>query len=105
MGALGDAGIVTTNNKEINNIIKSLRNYGSSKKYEFKYFGFINRLDEIQAFFILDKLSKLNKINNHKKAANIYNSELTSKFIKPVSYNNRYNVCHIYPIRIDKEIS
>ena len=103
LGALGDAGIVTVRNNKVNQIIRDLRNYGSNKKYLFKYFGFNNRLDEIQALFLINKLKKLNSINSYKrKLANIYNNELNTNFIKPATYNNRLNVYHIYPIRIDK---
>jgi dTDP-4-amino-4,6-dideoxygalactose transaminase len=103
LGALGDAGIVTVRNNKVNQIIRDLRNYGSNKKYLFKYFGFNNRLDETQALFLINKLKKLNSINSHKrKLANIYNNELNTNFIKPATYNNRLNVFHIYPIRIDK---
>jgi len=103
LGALGDAGIVTVRNNKFNQIIRDLRNYGSNKKYLFKYFGFNNRLDELQALFLLSKLKKLNSINSHKrKLANIYNNELNTNFIKPAIYNNRLNVYHIYPIRIDE---
>ena len=49
MGALGDAGAVTTNDKELSEVIRALANYGSTKKYIFDYIGLNSRLDEIQA--------------------------------------------------------
>ena len=49
LGALGDAGAVTTNNAELSSTIKALRNYGSHKKYENIYQGLNSRLDELQA--------------------------------------------------------
>ena len=51
LGALGDAGAVTTNDKELRNTISALRNYGSHVKYENQYQGLNSRLDEIQAAF------------------------------------------------------
>lgn len=49
LGALGDAGAVTTNDKELAEVVRALANYGSSQKYIFKYTGRNSRLDEIQA--------------------------------------------------------
>ena len=100
LGALGDAGGITTNSEEIANRILALRNYGSEIKYQNKYIGFNSRLDEIQASFLLVKLQHLDKINKHKRnLAKIYNENLTDKFIKPISNNNYYDIFHIYNIR------
>lgn len=49
LGAFGDAGAVTTNDPEIADMVRTLANYGSRKKYVFEYFGSNSRLDEIQA--------------------------------------------------------
>ena len=49
LGALGDAGAVTTNDKELAEVVRALANYGSSQKYIFKYTGRNSRLDEIRA--------------------------------------------------------
>ena len=56
LGALGDAGAVTTNDKDLARTISALRNYGSEKKYENIYKGLNSRLDEIQAAFLNVKL-------------------------------------------------
>ena len=61
LGALGDAGAVTTNDKELANVISALRNYGSHIKYENKYKGLNSRLDEIQAAFLNIKLKYIKK--------------------------------------------
>ena len=52
LGAFGDGGAVTTNNNELAEVIRALRNYGSHKKYYNLYKGFNNRLDELQAAVI-----------------------------------------------------
>jgi dTDP-4-amino-4,6-dideoxygalactose transaminase len=101
LGSLGDAGAVTTNNESYAEKIKTLRNYGSKKKYYNELAGVNSRLDEIQAGFLRVKLQSLDKINSHKnKLAAIYNEELPKdKFIKPLVDNNYFHIYHIYNIR------
>lgn len=100
LGALGDGGAITTSNLEIAKKIKALRNYGSHKKNFNKYVGYNSRLDEIQAGFLNIKLKYLDKINAHKRQlAEIYNENLSNKFIKPKTENNFFDVYHIYNIR------
>ncbi|EFZ9977094.1 aminotransferase, partial [Salmonella enterica] len=59
LGALGDAGAITSNDQEFLSVIKALRNYGSHKKYENQYVGVNSRLDEIQAAMLRVKLKYL----------------------------------------------
>jgi dTDP-4-amino-4,6-dideoxygalactose transaminase len=102
LGALGDAGAITTDNEELFNKLKALRNYGSYQKYINNYIGYNSRLDEIQAGFLSIKLLYLDKINSHKrKLAEIYNKYLNSNFIKPIVEENYFDVYHIYNIRHD----
>ena len=61
LGALGDAGAVTTNDKKLAETVRTLANYGSSKKYVFKYTGRNSRLDEIQAAILNVKLKYLDE--------------------------------------------
>ena len=63
LGAFGDAGAVTTNDAELASVIRALANYGSQKKYVFKYAGRNSRLDEIQAAILDVKLKHLD-VNN-----------------------------------------
>jgi dTDP-4-amino-4,6-dideoxygalactose transaminase len=67
LGALGDAGCVTTNNEELAYTIRCIRNYGSEKKYFNKFLGLNSRLDEIQAAFLRIKLKHLDSDNNKRK--------------------------------------
>jgi len=67
LGAYGDAGAVTTNDAEIAEKIRVLRNYGSSKKYYNDYKGFNSRLDELQAAFLRVKLTRLDEWNRRRK--------------------------------------
>lgn len=103
LGALGDAGGVTTNDEEIANTIRKLRNYGSEKKYYNDLIGHNSRLDEIQAEFLSIKLKSLDKITKHKRSlAQIYQNNLKSDFIKPQYHPDYYDVFHIYNIRHPK---
>jgi dTDP-4-amino-4,6-dideoxygalactose transaminase len=102
LGALGDAGGIITNNEEIINNVKTLRNYGSNKKYYNEMIGHNSRLDEIQAAFLRIKLKNLDKITEHKrKLAYIYNKKLKN-VIKPIINENYFDVYHLYVIRHEK---
>ena len=103
LGALGDAGAITTDDEYLDKKFKSLRNYGSSTKYYNNDLGYNSRLDELQAGFLSAKLKILNDINNHKrKLAKVYIENLNDKFIKPVVHPDFYDVYHIFNIRCDK---
>ncbi|RPI65760.1 MAG: DegT/DnrJ/EryC1/StrS family aminotransferase [Ignavibacteriales bacterium] len=100
LGALGDGGAVTTDDPVLAEKIRTLRNYGSKKKYYNEVVGYNSRLDEVQAGFLAVKLKKLNEINKHKnELASLYNKELKNDFIKPVTHPDYYDVFHIYNIR------
>lgn len=100
LGALGDGGAITTNDDNLAEKLRALRNYGSHKKYYNLYVGYNSRLDEVQAALLSVKLKYLDIINNHKrKLANIYLSNISDKFIKPVVHEDFYDVYHIFPIR------
>jgi len=103
LGALGDAGAVTTNDSELAEKIRVLRNYGSKIKYYNEVIGYNSRLDEVQAGFLSVKLKKLNDINTHKRnLAKIYFENLKSDFIKPVQHPDYFDVFHIFNIRHEK---
>lgn len=104
LGALGDAGAITTNNEEIADKIRTLRNYGSKIKYHNEKIGYNSRLDELQAAFLRVKLKSLDKINEHKRyLASIYMQYIKSeKYILPVLQENYYDVYHIFNIRHPK---
>lgn len=103
LGAIADAGAMTTNDAELAEKIKVLRNYGSKVKYYNELVGFNSRLDEVQAAFLSVKLKQLNNINEHKrKLANLYLQNLRSDFIKPTVHPDYYDVYHIFNIRHEK---
>ena len=103
LGALGDAGAITTDDQHLEKKFRSLRNYGSSIKYYNNDLGYNSRLDEIQAGFLSAKLKILNDITNHKrKLASVYIENLSDKFIKPIVHKDYFDVYHIFNIRCDK---
>lgn len=100
LGALGDAGAVTTEDYELAEAIRTYRNYGSKIKYHNEVIGYNSRLDEVQAGFLNIKLAHLDKINEHKRRlANVYDQVINGHFVKPVRSESNYDVFHIYNIR------
>ncbi|SFF94458.1 DegT/DnrJ/EryC1/StrS family aminotransferase [Pontibacter chinhatensis] len=103
LGALGDAGAVTTASEELAEEVRALRNYGSRVKYVNDYIGYNSRLDEVQAGFLSKKLKRLDEINAHKRRlANVYLGQLNDKVIKPVVETGYFDVYHIFNIRTPK---
>ncbi len=107
LGALGDAGAVTTNDSELAKIISALRNYGSYVKYENQYQGLNSRLDEIQAAFLNVKLRHIQKdIKERRKIANYYLDNITNpNIILPKVLNQDAHVWHLFVIRTSNRSS
>ena len=101
LGALGDAGCVTTNDDEIAKKVKALANYGSEVRYHHMYKGTNSRLDEFQAAFLNTKLKELDKWNQRiNEIAKMYlNGIHNPLFTLPVVKENREHVWHIFAIR------
>ncbi|WP_029035329.1 DegT/DnrJ/EryC1/StrS family aminotransferase [Salinimicrobium terrae] len=106
LGALGDAGAVTTNDKELTKTIEALRNYGSHKKYENIYQGLNSRLDEIQAAFLNVKLKYIqNDINARRLVANYYLANINNPEIAlPQVLSEEGHVWHLFVIRTKKRV-
>ncbi len=102
LGALGDAGAVTTNDKGLATRIRSLRNYGSEKKYLNEEIGFNMRLDEIQAGFLSVKLKHLNDWTKQRiEIAKLYNELLNNvgDLKLPDVHDDATHVYHLYVIK------
>jgi dTDP-4-amino-4,6-dideoxygalactose transaminase len=102
LGALGDAGAITTNDVNLFDKVKVLRNYGSEKKYYNEIKGVNSRLDELQAAFLTIKLKSLNQNNiERQKIAKFYDNGLqgVGDILIPVNAVNCNSVYHIYQIR------
>jgi len=102
LGALGDGGIVTTNDEELAQTIRALGNYGSHKKYENLYKGTNSRLDELQAAMLRVKLKYLDReIENRKVIANYYLENINNNnIILPTIITD--SVWHVFVIRTDR---
>lgn len=100
LGALGDGGAVTTNNEELASCVRTLANYGSQKKYVFKYRGRNSRLDEIQAAVLDVKLRHLDEDNNlRQQVAACYYENIKNPLITlPTRLPDENNVYHLFPI-------
>lgn len=99
LGALGDAGAVTTDDEQLVQTIRSLANYGSTRKYEFSFKGKNSRMDEIQAAVLNVKLPYLDKENQRRKQiAKAYLEGINNPQITLIKDNDRDNVYHIFPI-------
>lgn len=104
LGALGDAGCVTTDDDELAAVVRALGNYGSEEKYVFKYPGYNSRIDELQAAVLTAKLSHLDNDNLHRAAiAEIYYKGISNPHIRLPRYMPaEHNVYHLFPIFCDK---
>ena len=102
LGALGDAGAVTTNDEELAAAIRALANYGSQKKYVFKYTGRNSRLDEIQAAILDVKLKYLDEdIAKRQEVAAYYYDHISNPLIElPERLDDANNVYHLFPILV-----
>ncbi len=110
MGALGDAGAVTTNNDELASCVRSLGNYGSSRKYVFPYRGLNSRMDEVQAAVLTAKLKYLDDDNDCRRQVadyyyhHIHNPHVTlpgcEEWITASHQKSLHqdNVFHIFPV-------
>jgi len=104
LGALGDAGAITTNDDKLAKTIKALRNYGSYKKYENIYQGLNSRLDEIQAAFLNVKLKYIHKdILERRRISKYYLDHINNKAITlPKVLSENEHVWHLFVIRTSK---
>lgn len=105
LGALGDGGCVTTNDKALAEKIRALGNYGSDYKYHNIYKGVNSRLDEIQAAFLRVKLPNLDRWNEDRRAtAKKYFEGIKNPLIKlPLKSTDEFeHIYHVFVIRCDK---
>ncbi|MDH0032430.1 MULTISPECIES: DegT/DnrJ/EryC1/StrS family aminotransferase [unclassified Acinetobacter] len=104
LGALGDAGAITTNDSELANMLKALRNYGSHEKYKNLVKGFNSRLDEIQAAMLDVKLQFLAQETQHRRQiAQVYFNGINNPLIElpkiqGEAIDNQQHVWHLFVI-------
>ena len=103
LGALGDAGAITTNDEELANTLRALRNYGSHEKYKNLCQGVNSRLDEIQAAMLSVKLRHLDiEVTHRRKVATSYLEGITNPAIILPSYEGNDHVWHVFVIRCEQ---
>lgn len=102
LGALGDAGMVVTNHKDLADTIRAIANYGADTRYHNLFTGYNCRMDEIQAAMLLVKLPYLKAETDRRiELINIYNNTLSnSNITKPKILENTTQVWHQYPLRV-----
>lgn len=100
LGALGDGGAVTTNDYELVEVIRAMRNYGSYRRYSFTYKGINSRLDEIQAAVLNVELKYLDMENElRRQIAEYYYANISNPLVSfPAVLDSPSNVWHIFPI-------
>jgi dTDP-4-amino-4,6-dideoxygalactose transaminase len=102
LGAVGDAGAIVTDDDDLADRLRHLRNYGSKQKYVNEYVGVNSRLDEIQAAMLRVKLRHLDEMTQHKRLlAEVYMKNLPSWLRLPVCCDDEFDVFHIFGVRCD----
>ena len=104
LGAFGDAGAVTTNDAGLASVIRALANYGSQKKYVFKYIGLNSRMSELDAAVLDVKLKYLDEDNaQRQKLAAYYYENIDNPLITlPARIADENNVYHQFPILCER---
>lgn len=105
LGALGDAGAITTNDEQLAGKLSALRNYGSHKKYHNEVIGYNMRLDELQAAFLTVKLKYLEEWTKQRRQIAAWYDEVlkgVGDVILPAIANDSTHVYHLYVIRTKK---
>lgn len=104
LGALGDAGAVTTNDDQLADVLTYLRNYGSKEKYRNEYAGTNSRLDEIQAAFLSVKLKYLDEQTSYRRTvARKYLAGIKNSLIKlPSCRSDEEHVWHLFVVRCSR---
>lgn len=102
LGALGDAGCVTTNDEELAKTVRMIANYGSLEKYVNEYKGLNSRMDEMQAAILCVKLKRLDEDNQRRRdIALVYDKGIQNPLVTKPQFPKDLaeNVFHVYPVR------
>ena len=98
---MGDGGAVTTNDKELATLVRSITNYGQTEKYRHDYLGFNSRLDELQAAVLSVKLQRLDKDNTRRiELAHYYSTHICHPAVELLpDITDNSHVYHVYAIK------
>jgi dTDP-4-amino-4,6-dideoxygalactose transaminase len=104
LGAYGDAGVITTNNKKYYLKILKIRNLGGIEKFKHEEIGFNSRLDTIQAIVLNEKIENLSLLNKkRRKITNFYSKHINNPKVKKINYS-KYCVYHQYVVLVKDKI-
>ena len=96
LNASGDSGYLVTNSKKIADFIKDIRNHGMTKRNKVKNFGYVSRMDNLQAAILNFRLKNLTKVINKRRInAKFYINNLNKKFIQISKKKTNMNLIHI----------
>ena len=104
LGGFGDGGAIITDNKEIEDEVRLMRNYGSKKTYYFEKVGYNSRLDELQAGLLRVKLQHLNELTNNRRSDALrYLSEVKNPKIKlpKLQFGEAGHVFHLFVVEVE----
>jgi dTDP-4-amino-4,6-dideoxygalactose transaminase len=102
LGAIGEAGMITTDSKELDSKVRALRNYGAHERYKNTFLGYNNRIDEFESAFLTTNLKYLNRWNEDRVSlANYYTTGLSGvgDLVLPITKKNNTHVYHQFVIR------
>lgn len=104
LNAMGDSGYLTTNNKKIYSMVKNLSNHGIENRNIVKNFGYVSRMDNLQAAILNYRIKNLRKVILKRRFnAKIYYDNLNSNYIfMPVEKSNEFNTYHTFVVQIEK---
>lgn len=104
LNAMGDSGYLVTNSKKIANFIKDIRNHGMTNRNKVKNFGYVSRMDNLQAAILNFRLKNLKKIIKKRRSnASIYFKNLNRKYVFiPNEKKEEFNTYHTFVIQVKK---
>ena len=104
LNAIGDAGYLVTNNKDIYKKIKDLRNHGMTNRDKIKSFGYVSRMDNLQAAILNYRLKNLDEVIKARRSnVDFYKKNLNSKiYIYPRGKKYEFNTYHTFVIQVSK---
>ncbi len=103
LNAIGDSGYLVTNDTKIANLIKDLRNHGMTNRNKIKNFGYVSRMDNLQAAILNYRLKKLDKIINiRRQNAKIYFDNINTEHVFiPPEKSKEFNTYHTFVVQVN----
>ena len=104
LNAIGDSGYLTTNSSKIAKYIRDISNHGMTNRNKIKHFGYVSRMDNLQAAILNLRLKKLKKvIQKRRNNASIYVKNLNNKFVYiPKESQKEFNIYHTFVVQVKK---